>query len=165
LINLKPSITVGEPYIIFMVDANFLTNRLGFIHKLCSRHETTHKSEKPMKMMMALALLAGTGIAQAEDAKFSDLEKQAWLEQCTTVYSGDDASCACLLDKQVSKLGDKKVKANLLSMVSMLPDATEDQITKSDAEAVEVAGGDEKLSAAKDEFQANLDENLGECIK
>lgn len=118
-----------------------------------------------MKMIIALALLAGTGIAQAEDAKFSDLEKQAWNEQCTTVYSGDDSSCACLLDKQVSKLGDKKVKANLLSLVSMLPDATEEQITKSEAEAVEVAGGDEQLSAAKDEFQASLDENLGECIK
>ncbi len=55
-----------------------------------------------MKMIFALALLAATGIVHAEDAKFSPLEKQAWLEQCTTVYSGDDASCACLLDKQIS---------------------------------------------------------------
>ena len=118
-----------------------------------------------MKIIFSLALLAATGIVQAEDAKFSPLEKQAWLEQCTTVYSGDDASCACLLDKQVSKLGDKKVKANLLGMVSMLPDATEDQISKSDAEAAALMGDDEKLSAAKDEFQASLDENLGSCIK
>ena len=118
-----------------------------------------------MKMIFALALLTAAGSLQAKEAQFSPLEKQAWLEQCTTVYSGDDASCACLLDKQVSKLGDKKVKANLLSMVSMLPDATEDQIIKSDAEAVTVAGDDEKLSAAKDEFQTNLDENLASCIK
>ncbi len=118
-----------------------------------------------MKMIFAIALLTSAGSLHAEDAKFSPLEKQAWLEQCTTVYSGDDASCKCLLDKQVSKLGDKKVKANLLSMVSMLPDATEDQITKSDAEAVALVGDDEKLSAAKDEFQTNLDENLANCIK
>ena len=36
---------------------------------------------------------------------------------------------------------------------------------KSDAEAVALVGDDEKLSAAKDEFQTNLDENLGSCIK
>ena len=54
---------------------------------------------------------------------------------------------------------------NLLSMVSMLPDATEEQITKSDADALALAGDDEKLNAAKDEFQASLDENLGVCIK
>lgn len=118
-----------------------------------------------MKIFFALALLAATGAIHAEEAKFSPLEKQAWLEQCTTVYSGDDASCACLLDKQISKLGDKKVKANLLSLVSMLPDATEDQISKSDAEAAALMGDDEKLSAAKDEFQTNLDENLASCIK
>ena len=58
-----------------------------------------------MKMFFALALLASIGAVHAEDTKFSPLEKQAWLEQCTTVYSGDDASCASLLDKQVSKLG------------------------------------------------------------
>jgi len=118
-----------------------------------------------MKMIFAIALLASAGTVQAGDAKYSDLEKQAWNEQCTSVYSGDDASCKCLLDKQVSKLGEEKVKINLLSMVSMLPDATEDQITKSDAEALALAGDDEKLNAAKDEFQASLDENLGECIK
>ncbi|MEO8002071.1 MAG: hypothetical protein ABI644_09345 [Arenimonas sp.] len=118
-----------------------------------------------MKMIFALALLATAGAVQAGDATFSDLEKQAWNEQCTSVYSGDDASCKCLLDKQVSKLGDKKVQINLLSMVSMLPDATEEQITKSDADALALAGDDEKLNAAKDEFQASLDENLGECIK
>jgi hypothetical protein len=118
-----------------------------------------------MKMMFAMVLLVTAGAVQAEDAKFSDLEKQAWLEQCTSVYSGDDASCKCLLDKQVSKLGDKAVKINLLSMVSMLPDATEDQITKSDADALALAGDEEKLSASKDAFQASLDENLGECIK
>ena len=118
-----------------------------------------------MKMFFALALLASIGAVHAEDTKFSPLEKQAWLEQCTTVYSGDDASCASLLDKQVSKLGGKKVKANLLSLVSMLPDATEDQISKSDAEAASLMGDDEKLSAAKDEFQASLDEDLGSCIK
>jgi|GEM_PF-1409953 len=118
-----------------------------------------------MKMIFTLALLAAASTAQASDAKFSELENQAWMEQCTSVYGGDDTSCACLLDKQVSKLGDKKVKANLLSMVSMLPDATEEQITKSEAEAIEAAGGEEQLSAAKDEFQANLDENLPNCIK
>ena len=118
-----------------------------------------------MKMIFALALLASAGAAQASDPKFTDLESQAWSEQCTSVYGGDDTSCGCLLDKQVSKLGEKKVKANLLSMVSMLPDATEKQITKSEAEAVETAGGEEQLSAAKDEFQASLDENLPNCIK
>ena len=118
-----------------------------------------------MKMIFALALLASTGAVHADNIEFSPLEKQAWLEQCTTVYSGDDASCACLLDKQVNKLGNQKVKANLLSLVSMLPDATEDQISKSDAEASALMGDDEKLSAAKDEFQASLDENLGSCIK
>jgi hypothetical protein len=118
-----------------------------------------------MKIFFALALLATTSAAQAADSKFSDLEKQAWNEQCTSVYSGDDASCKCLLDRQVGKLGEEKVKINLLSMVSMLPDATEDQITKSDADALALAGDDEKLNAAKDEFQASLDENLGECIK
>lgn len=118
-----------------------------------------------MKMIFALALLASTGVAQAADGKFSDLEKQAWNEQCTSVYSGDDASCKCLLDKQISKLGEEKVKINLLSLVSMLPDATEDQISKSDADALALAGDEEKLNAAKDEFQASLDENLGECIK
>ncbi len=118
-----------------------------------------------MKLIFALALLTSAGAAQAGDAKFTELENQAWFEQCSTVYGGDEASCSCLLDKQVSKLGDKKVKANLLSMVGMLPDATEEQITKSDAEAIEAAGGEEQLSAAKDEFQANLDENLPNCIK
>ena len=118
-----------------------------------------------MKIFIVLVLLATAGTAQASDPKFTDLEIQAWNEQCTSVYGGDDTSCGCLLDKQVSKLGEQKVKANLLSMVSMLPDATEEQITKSDAEAVEVAGGEEQLSAAKDEFQASLDENLGVCIK
>lgn len=118
-----------------------------------------------MKLLFALLLLISTGAAQAADAKFSELESQAWTEQCTSVYGGDETSCACLLDKQVAKLGDKKVKANLLSMVSTLPDATEEQIAKSETEAVEAAGGEEQLSAAKDEFQANLDENLGVCIK
>ncbi len=118
-----------------------------------------------MKMFIALALLASAGAVQASDPKFTDLESQAWTEQCTTVYGGDDTSCGCLLDKQVSKLGEQKVKANLLSMVSMLPDATEEQIAESEAEAVETAGGEEQLSAAKDEFQANLDENLSVCIK
>ena len=118
-----------------------------------------------MKMFFTLALLTAAGAANAGDAKFSELENQAWMEQCTSVYGGDDTSCACLLDKQVSKLGDKKVKANLLSMVSMLPDATEEQIAKSEAKALEVAGSEEQLSAAKDEFQANLDENLPNCIK
>ncbi len=118
-----------------------------------------------MKMFFALALLTTATTAQASDPKFSDLESQAWIEQCTSVYGGDDASCGCLLDKQVSKLGETKVKATLLSMVSMLPDATEEQIAKSEAEAVEVAGGEEQLSAAKDEFQANLDEILPSCIK
>ena len=118
-----------------------------------------------MKMFFAVALLATAGVAQAGDSKFSELENQAWMEQCSSVYGGDETSCACLLDKQVSKLGDKKVKANLLGMVSMLPDATEEQIAKSEAEAVETAGGEEQLSVAKDEFQANLDENLPNCIK
>lgn len=118
-----------------------------------------------MKLLFAFLILTSASAAQATDAKFSELENQAWTEQCTSVYGGDETSCACLLDKQVAKLGDKKVKANLLGMVSMLPDATEEQIAKSEAEAVEVAGGEEQLSAAKDEFQANLDENLPNCIK
>ncbi len=118
-----------------------------------------------MKMIFGLALLVSAGAVQAADAKFSDIEKQAWNEQCTSVYSGDETSCKCLLDKQVNKLGEEKVKMNLLSMVSMLPDATEEQITKSDADALALAGDDEKLNAAKDEFQASLDENLGVCIK
>lgn len=118
-----------------------------------------------MKMFFTLALLTAAGATHAADAKFSELEGQAWMEQCASVYGGDETSCACLLDKQVSKLGDKKVRANLLGMVSMLPDATEEQIAKSEAEALEVAGSEEQLSAAKDEFQANLDENLPNCIK
>jgi len=121
-----------------------------------------------MRTILALLLLTAAVSAHAKDAKddkFSPLEKQAWLEQCSSVYGGDDASCKCLLDKQVSKLGEEKVKINLLSMVSSLPDATEEQITKSDADALALAGDEEKLNAAKDEFQTNLDANLETCIK
>lgn len=118
-----------------------------------------------MKMIFSLALLGAAGITQAADAKYSELETQAWTEQCTSVYGGDETSCKCLLDKQTSKLGEKKVKINLLSMVAMLPDATEEQISKSEAEAAALASDGEKLSAAKDEFQANLDANLETCIK